>query len=286
MQKVAKILSGLPVRDQIADRLSRAISRRKKNGKSIPCIAIVQVGDLPESAAYIRQKKLFGERIGAIVKHIQFDGGAEESELVSTIVDLNNDSGVHGIIVQLPLPKHITVSNVIESIDSNKDVDGLTSVNVKHLQSGDGKGIVPATARGVLTLANHYGVNPKGKHVVVVGRSPLVGTPIAQMFLTAGATVTVCHKLTKPLYKYTAQADILVIAAGAPKLIKKKFVKKGQIIIDVGITVVERKGKRKLIGDLDEEGVKNIVAAYSPVPGGVGPLTVASLFENLCEVVK
>lgn len=282
----AKTLSGLPVRDAIADKLGKFISRRKKKGHSIPQLTIIQLGDLAESSAYIRQKKLFGSRIGATVEHLQFDTKTTESKIISTINRLNGNTKVHGIIVQLPLPKHISVLNVIEAIEPKKDVDGLTAANVKHLQSGDGKGIVPATARGVLTLSKAYGVEPKGKHVVVVGRSALVGTPIAQMFLTAGATVTVCHKLTKPLFKYTSEADILVVAAGSPKLITARFVKKGQIVIDVGITAIEKKGERKLIGDVDEEKVKGIVAAYSPVPGGVGPMTVASLFENLCEVVE
>lgn len=284
--KEAKVLSGLPVRDAIADKLCKFISRRKKKGHSIPHLTIIQLGDLAESSAYIRQKKLFGLRIGATVEHIQFDAKTTESKILSTINRLNGDTKVHGIIVQLPLPKHISALNIIEAIDPKKDVDGLTATNVKHLQSGDGKGIVPATARGVLTLSKAYGVEPKGKHVVVVGRSALVGTPIAQMFLMAGATVTVCHKLTKPLYKYTTQADILVVAAGLPKLITARFVKKGQIVIDVGITAIEKKGVRKLIGDVDEEKVKGIVGTYSPVPGGVGPMTVASLFENLCEVVE
>lgn len=284
--KEAKILSGLPVRDEIARRLRLFISRRRACNQSIPCLAIIQVGDLPESAAYIHHKKLFAEKIGAIVRHIQFDATITEKEIVNKIKKLNKNKKVHGIIVQLPLPQHISSLNVIEAIDSKKDVDGLTSVNVKYLQLGNKTGIIPATARGVLSLIKAYNISVEGKRVVVVGRSVLVGAPIAQCLLRAGATVTICHKLTQPLHKFTSQADVLIVAAGSPKLISKKFVNKKQIIVDVGITAIEHEGKRYLIGDVDSKKIKSIVSAYSPVPGGVGPLTVASLFENLCEVVE
>ena len=284
--KEARILSGLLVRDKVAQKLQRLISQRRNHNLSIPRLAIIQVGDLPESSAYIRQKKLFGERIGAIVDHVQFDITVTEKEILSVIDQLNKDKETHGIIVQLPLPKQLSVSTVVQAISPKKDVDGLTSTNVQHLMSGDGKGLVPATARGVMSLIAHYGIQPKGKHVVVVGRSALVGGPIAQRFLNTGATVTVCHRLTRPLHRFTSQADILIVAAGSPKLISKKHVRKGQIVIDVGITVVLKRGKRKLVGDVDVEKVKHIIGAYTPVPGGVGPLTVSSLFENLCEVVE
>jgi methylenetetrahydrofolate dehydrogenase (NADP+)/methenyltetrahydrofolate cyclohydrolase len=280
------VLSGLLVRDKVEQRLRRLISERRNQNLSIPRLAIIQIGDLPESSAYIRQKKLFGERIGAIVGHVQFDITVTEKEILNTLNRLNKDKTTHGIIIQLPLPKQLSTSVVLQAISPKKDVDGLTSANVQHLMSGDRKGLVPATARGVMSLVLHYGIHPKGKHVVVVGRSALVGGPIAQMFLNAGATVTVCHRLTRPLYRFTSQADILVVAAGSPKLISKNHVRKGQIVIDVGITAVSKRGKRKLVGDLDVEKVKHIIGAYTPVPGGVGPLTVSSLFENLCEVVE
>lgn len=286
MIKEAKLMSGIPVRDDVVKRLSRFVAQRKAKKLSIPHLTIIQVDELPESSAYIRQKELFGEKIGAEVEHIQLKKETTEKELVSLIGKLNKNKKVHGVIVQLPLPKHISKDIVLGLIDPKKDVDGLTPINVKRLMSDDKEGITPATARGVLTLCRAYKINPKGKHVVVVGRSALVGGPIIQTFLNAGATVTVCHILTKPLYKYTAAADILIVAAGAPKLISKKHVSKGQIVVDVGITVVNKKGKRILVGDVDAENIKDIVAAYSPVPGGVGPLTVASLFENLCEVVE
>lgn len=285
-EKTAKVLSGIPVRDAIAEELKEFVINRAISKLSIPHLAIVQVGDLPESSAYIRQKKIFGERIGAKVTHIQLAVDVTEKALIAKIKKLNEDVSVHGIIVQLPLPLHIDSARVIESIDSQKDIDGLTAPNVKHLITNDGKGIVPATARGVLTLCRAYNIDPKGKHIVVIGRSVLVGKPIAELFLNAGATVTVCHKQTKRLADHTQCADILIVAAGAPGLIRARHVRAGQVVIDVGITAKVSKNKnasRKLIGDVDIKSVSKIVKGLSPVPGGAGPLTVASLFENLCE---
>ena len=288
-QKLAKMLSGIPVRDAIADTLKEFVINRAISKLSIPHLAIIQIGDLDESSAYIRQKKIFGEKIGATVTHVQFAGDVSEKSVISKIHKLNEDESVHGIIVQLPLPGHIDTERVIEAIDPSKDVDGLTSKNVKRLIGNDGKGIVPATARGVLALCRAYNIDPKGKHVVVIGRSVLVGKPIAELFLNEGATVTVCHKQTKRLADHTVRANILIVAAGAPGLIRARHVREGQVVIDVGITAKasrSKNGLRKLVGDVDAKCVSRIVKGLSPVPGGVGPLTVASLFENLCEVVK
>lgn len=285
-QSIAKILNGKLVRDEIALKLQKKVSSMKIQ----PAISIIQVGELPASSVFIRQKKLFGEKIGVKVEHHLFPSTISEKELLAEIEQLNIDPTIQGIIVQLPLPAHINKNVIIESIDPYKDVDGLHSINVKKLWTEDSTGITPATAKGIMTLCKYYGIHVEGKKVTVVGRSALVGQPIAQCFLNAGATVTICHKQTKKLHEHTSMADIVVVATGVPRLIKEKHVRKGQIVIDVGITSIEKKIKnqivKKIVGDVDFEKVSKIVKAITPVPGGVGPMTVLSLFENVIEAAE
>ncbi len=279
------ILDGKKVRDEIAAELTRQISSSSKK----PTLAIVQVGDLEESNRYIQQKKLFGEKVGAEVILKKFDVMITEEALLSEITKLNKDSSVHGVLVQLPLSAHLNQYTVIEAIDPRKDVDGLTAQNLKLLWECKKEGYVPATVKGVLALLDYYHIELSGKKVVVVGRSTLVGKPMALALLNRDATVTVCHRKTKDLARETKQADVIIAAAGHINLITKDHVSSGQVVVDVGINLVtgehldEEVGKRKLVGDVDFEQVKDIVAAISPVPGGVGPMTVVSLFENLLQ---
>ncbi len=274
------ILLGTQIRDQIRERLSARIS----NANLKPILAILQVGKREDSTAYIAQKKLFAERIGASVKHIQYEETIKESALLDDIRLLNADDNIHGIILQIPIPEHLNKNTLIESIDPKKDVDGLTSANLKKLYENDPTGHMPATAKGIVTLLEHYKIPITGKKVVVVGRSSLVGKPVALALLNKDATVTVCHLETQNLEKETAQADILVVAAGHPHLITKNHVKEGQTIIDVGIN--PGSNGKKFVGDVDFDAVQDIVSAITPVPGGVGPLTVASLFENLVSACE
>lgn len=296
---MAKILNGKIVNEKIAKNLSSQISPLR----SKPKLVIIQVGDLAESNSYIARKKAFGEKIGAIVDHHKFPNNIREEKLITHISSLNTDPTVHGIIVQMPLPDHLDKDKIIESITPVKDVDGLTSTNLKLLWEGKEDGYTPATTKGVLTLLDYYKIPISGKNVVVVGRSFLVGKPTALAFLNKDATVTVCHSKTPNLKQETRKADILVVAAGKPKFIGPEHVSKNQIVVDVGINVVEGRqttndkrlfdkaqGKpesepatRKLVGDVDFDSVKDIVSAISLVPGGIGPMTVASLFENLLE---
>ncbi len=287
----AKILDGKKLNEKIANELAAKI--RGLTPK--PKLVIIQVGNLAESNAYIARKKSFGEKIGAIVDHIKLPQDVVKQALLSEIRNLNSDSSVHGVIVQMPLPKHLDRDKIIEAIDPKKDVDGLTSTNLKLLWEGRSQGYVPATTKGILTLLDYYKIPVSGKKVVVVGRSSLVGKPTALAFLNRNATVTVAHSKTKNLKLETRNADILVIAAGKPGLITKEYVSKGQVVVDVGITAIDQLpatknqkpemelAKKKLVGDVDFESVRNIVEAISPVPGGTGPMTVASLFENLFE---
>ncbi len=272
---MTKILDGRLVRDFFATELKERIDTLKDK----PNLAIIQVGDRIESNSYINQKKLFAEKIGALTKHIKFSEDESEENICLEIEKLNKDSSVHGIIVQLPLPKHIDKNILIQTIDPVKDVDGLTSVNTKLLWSNQ-KGHVPATARGIISLVDYYDIPIAGKRVVVVGRSDLVGKPVALSFLNRDATVTICHHKTSDIMSETKQADILVVATGHPSLITKDFVKEGQVVLDVGITLNKDK---KLVGDVDFGEVSKIVYAISPVPGGVGPMTVVSLFQNLLD---
>jgi methylenetetrahydrofolate dehydrogenase (NADP+)/methenyltetrahydrofolate cyclohydrolase len=268
-----KILDGKKVRDYIAEKIKLEL---KKLG-AIPKLTIIQVGNDERSSVYIKQKKIFGEKLGFEVEYIQLDKKISEKELISKIEILNSDSFTNGIIVQLPLPKNINTVNIVESINPEKDVDGLNSKNLRYIFEGTGDGFVPATTKGVFSLLDFYKIPIEGKKVVIVGRSLLVGRPTALTFLNRNATVTICHSKTKKLKEEIKSADIVVAAIGKPHFIKKSFVKRGQIIIDIGITKVGG----ALFGDVDFKPVSKIVRAITPVPGGVGPMTVVSLFENL-----
>ena len=267
------ILDGKKVRDSIAEKIISAL----KETKARPKLVIVQVGNEERSTIYVRQKKIFGEKLGFEVEHINLDKNIKEEELVSKIKTLNSEKAVNGIIVQMPLPAKINSAVVIENISPEKDVDGLSSFNLMALFRGEKGFFIPATTRGILSLLDFYKIDVSGKKVVVVGRSLLVGRPTVVSLLNRNATVTVCHTKTKNLKDEVKSADIVIVATGSPELIKKDFVKKGQIIIDVGITKVGD----KLLGDVDFENVSKIVKAITPVPGGIGPMTVVSLFENL-----
>ena len=270
--------------------------------RSPPKLIIIQVGDLAESNAYIRQKILFGQKIGAIVDHQKLPENISQKNLQTTISKLNTDPSVTGIIVQMPIPASLDKDTIIDSITPQKDVDGLTSVNLKLLWENRSEGHIPATTKGILTLLDYYKIPIAAKKVVVVGRSFLVGKPTALAFLNRDATVTICHKETRNLKLETKNADILVVAVGKTNLITKDHVSADQVIVDVGINAINNRqttndkrlttkpeselSSRKLVGDVDFENVSKIVAAITPVPGGVGPMTVASLFENLLAAYK
>ena len=285
------ILDGKAVNEKIAEDLKKEIALRSKSSQGRrPKLVIIQVGDLAESNAYIARKIKFGEKVGVVVDHQRFPNSITQEKLQTTIYKLNTDLMVHGIITQMPFPKHLDKDAIIESIDPKKDVDGLSSTNLKHLWENDGLGYIPATTKGVITLLDYYKIPVTGKHVVVVGRSFLVGKPTMLAFLNRDATVTVAHSKSQNLVEITKSADILVAAVGKPNLITKNHVHKNQVVVDVGITAVEPESGsdpvRKLIGDVKFAEVSKIVKAISPVPGGAGPMTVASLFQNLFEAYQ
>ncbi|MES2314554.1 MAG: bifunctional 5,10-methylenetetrahydrofolate dehydrogenase/5,10-methenyltetrahydrofolate cyclohydrolase [Patescibacteria group bacterium] len=284
----AKILSGNIIRD------SRIIELVKEFSEITPApeLAIIQVGDRPDSNAYISAKVSFAKKVGVVAHHIHLPEGSFQAEVVAEIKKCNENQLVKGIIVQLPLPEHINRDEVINTIEPRKDIDGQTAFNVQRLCEGRPDAIVPATARGIRELLSYYSIDIKDKKITVVGRSALVGTPVAQVFARDGALVTVAHSKTFDLVKETNSADAIIVAVGKPRLISVQHVHSGQVIIDVGITREGEVGldaKTKLVGDVDFDVVSMIIGptgAITPVPGGVGPMTVLGLFENLLDASR
>lgn len=283
---MSKILDGKKLSNALALKLSEKV--RKFHAK--PKIIIIQIGNLEESNTYIRNKKSFAEKIGVLAEHKRYPNSIRESRIIADILKYNRDQTVHGIMVQLPAPKNFDIERVLESIDPRKDVDGLTAINTKHLFDNN-ESFIPATAKGIISLLEEYKIKLVGTKIVIVGASTLVGRPVMLVLLNKGATVTVCHRNTKNLERETKQADILITAVGHPKLITKKHVSKNQIVVDIGINIIKNpKGKqalygagKKIVGDVDYENARKIVRAITPVPGGVGPMTVVSLFQNLLK---
>src|SRR3989344_2228287 len=251
-----------------------------------PTLAIIQVGARADSTLYIEQKKKFAKKIGAKVVVFRYGAAVSEEEITKKIHELNADPDIHGIIPQLPFTKHLDVFTITESITREKDTDGLTASNIKLCLENNPQGIIPATTKGIIVLLDYYSIPITGKHVVIIGRSTLVGKPTALAFINRNATVTICHRETKNLIDVISTADVLISAAGQPGLITKEHVRAGQIVVDVGITAREIEGKRILSGDVDFPNVSKVVTAITPVPGGVGPMTVLSLFENLFDAYK
>ena len=272
---MAKILDG----KKLSQSLALSLAKKIKKLQAKPKLVIIQIGDLAESNTYIKNKKAFALKIGAVALHKKYPSNVKESRVISDISRCNRDSFVHGIMVQLPAPKHFNIEQVLESIDPQKDVDGLTSINTKHLFDNN-EAFIPATAKGIIGLLEEYKIKLAGTKVVIVGQSSLVGRPAMLALLNKGATVTMCHKNTKKLEKETKRADILITAVGHFNLITKKHVSKNQIVVDIGINITKNK---KIVGDVDFQNVQKMVKAITPVPGGVGPMTVASLFQNLLE---
>jgi 5,10-methylene-tetrahydrofolate dehydrogenase/methenyl tetrahydrofolate cyclohydrolase len=311
------LLKGTQIRDSKRENLRSKINEiKEKEGDRFipPTLVIFQIGDNASSSVYIGQKKRFAEYVGAEVLHIALPEHVSEFDVIAEIQNYNMDDSVHGIIVQLPLPRHLSVHNITNSIDYRKDVDGLSGVSLGLLVQrnfkldedagiADGregnlemdkfkthpfKGFIPATAKGILSMLLEYNIELEGKKVCIIGRSVLVGKPTALLMLAKNATVTICHSKTINLKEITKQSDILISAIGKPGFINKTFVSENQILIDVGITSIDTKtgdgeNVRKVCGDFEYEEVSKVVYAITPVPGGVGPLTVTSLFENLFE---
>ncbi|MCM1170751.1 MAG: bifunctional methylenetetrahydrofolate dehydrogenase/methenyltetrahydrofolate cyclohydrolase FolD [Clostridium sp.] len=277
---MAKIIDGKLISKQIKDELKSKVEKLKSEGKEV-CLAVIQVGSDPASTVYVGNKKKACEYIG--IKSVAYELPEEttEEELLGIIDKLNKDDSVHGILVQLPVPKHINEEHIINAISPEKDVDGFHPASVGALSIGK-KGFVSCTPAGVIQLLKRSGIEIEGKDCVVIGRSNIVGKPMAMLLLRENGTVTVCHSKTKNLKEVCKRADILVVAIGKPKMIDASYVKEGATVIDVGI---HRNENGKLCGDVDYESASSVAGAITPVPGGVGPMTIAMLMNNCVEAV-
>lgn len=266
-----ELLDGKVLANDILDKLSLKV----KQLDTAPNLVVIQVGNDPASSVYVRNKERTAERVGINSETVKLSKHITQDELLEIIDKYNNDSLVNGILVQLPLPKHIDEQVILEAISPMKDVDGFHPLNVGKLNIGQ-KQMIPSTPAGIMELLKANHIELEGKHVVIVGRSNIVGKPLAHLLLEANATVTIAHSKTKDLKHLTKQADILVVAVGQPELITKDYVKTGAVVIDVGINRTES----GLKGDVDFNNVKLKVAAITPVPGGVGPMTIAMLMNQ------
>lgn len=271
------ILDGKNIREKILADLKKKIN----NLQEVPSLAVILVGDNPASQMYVNNKKKTAEKLGIKSQVITYSSDITQEILLNKIHELNTDKNIHAILVQLPLPEHIDKTAVINAISPDKDVDCFTTENYGKLAAGLEPAVYPCTPKGILLLLDEYGIDLDGKHVVVVGRSNLVGKPMSLMALKRNATVTTCHSHTKNLAEITKTADILISAVGN-NIIKADMVKEGCIIVDVGIFKDEKTGKMR--GDVDFEEVSKKASYISPVPGGVGPMTITSLMLNTYEL--
>ncbi|MBE7710247.1 MAG: bifunctional 5,10-methylenetetrahydrofolate dehydrogenase/5,10-methenyltetrahydrofolate cyclohydrolase [Cyanobacteria bacterium SIG32] len=276
---MAIILDGKNLRDKILAELKEKIDTYEKK----PTLVVILVGENPASQIYVNNKKKTAEKIGINSIVLNYPENTTEQELLNKINELNNDNEVTAILVQLPLPKHISKENIINAIDPKKDVDGFTPYNFGKLFSGEKPYVYPCTPKGILLLLKEYNIEVSGKHVVIIGRSNIVGRPLSQMMLNENATVTVCHSHTKNLSEITKTADVIISAVGKNIIEGEKMLKSGCVVVDVGI-FKDSTGRTR--GDVDFESASKIASYISPVPGGVGPMTITSLMLNTVELFE
>lgn len=277
----AQIINGFELAKEKRAQLAKEVEQLKREGIE-PALAVILVGDHPASQSYVKAKQKACEEIGIRSVLLTFPNDIFESFLLGQIARLNKDRSIHGILVQLPLPPQINELHVIEAIAPEKDVDGFHPLNVGRMMTGQ-QTFLPCTPYGILYMVQSLQVDIVGKHVVVVGRSNIVGKPVGQLFLREHATVTYCHSRTNDLEAITRQADILIVAVGKPKLITSSYVKEGAIVIDVGVNRLEN---GKLCGDVDFDDVKQVASYITPVPKGVGPMTITMLLHNTVQAAR
>lgn len=302
----AKILSGKEVADSIKQKVAEEVKSLKNEHGFSPCLVVVRVGEDAASAVYVGNKVKTSEELGLISEHKHLSETTTQKELLSLVEELNNRDDVDGILVQLPLPKHLDEKEILEKINPLKDVDGFHPINVGRLSQGHSS-LVPCTPAGVIEILKFYEIPIAGKHAVVIGRSNIVGKPMAQLLLAENATVTICHSRTENIAEISSQADILIAAVGRAGFVRADFIKNGASVIDVGINSVSDSEKAKelfgadelekrlntiekrgatLVGDVNPKEAKENAANFTPVPGGVGLLTVAMLMKNTVEAAK
>nr|MBE6544742.1 bifunctional methylenetetrahydrofolate dehydrogenase/methenyltetrahydrofolate cyclohydrolase FolD [Oscillospiraceae bacterium] len=279
---MAEIINGKIVSAKIREQIARDVSDFKTAEGRAPGLAVIVVGDDPASAVYVRNKHKACLEVGITSYQIEFPASISEEELLFKIDELNRDESVNGILVQLPLPKHINESAVINRIDPKKDVDAFHPENVGRIMIGD-YSFLPCTPAGIMALLDYYNVTVEGKRCVVIGRSNIVGKPMALLLLERNGTVTVCHSKTRGILEICREADIIVVAVGRKEFLKADMVKPGAVIIDVGIN---RGADGKLVGDVAFEGVSAVASMITPVPGGVGPMTITMLLQNTVTAAR
>ena len=275
---MAFLIDGKKISTEIKDEVKAKVAELKEQGIEV-CLAVVQVGNNPASCVYVNNKKKACEYVGFRSVSHELPEETTEAELLKLIDDLNNDDSVNGILVQLPLPKHMDENKVIDAISPYKDVDGFHLMNVGALSTGQ-KGFISCTPYGIIELLKRSNIEIEGKHCVIIGRSNIVGKPMGMLLLRENGTVTTVHSKTKNIKEITKQADILIAAIGKPRFVDDTYVKEGAVVIDVGIN---RDENNKLCGDVDFDKVEPIASAITPVPGGVGPMTIAMLMKNCLE---
>ncbi|MCX8122773.1 MAG: bifunctional methylenetetrahydrofolate dehydrogenase/methenyltetrahydrofolate cyclohydrolase FolD [Spirochaetes bacterium] len=290
---MAIIIDGKAIANEIKEEIKQEVVKLESQHGKKPTLAVILVGNNPASQVYVRMKKKSSEEVGINSLQILLDENTTQEELLTLISKLNSDTTVNGILVQLPLPEHINENEIINAIDPIKDVDGFHPVNVGKLVIGQQDCFIPCTPYGCQELIIRTIPEIKGKHVVVVGRSNIVGKPLANLMMQkdsrANCIVTICHTATQDIGFYTKQADILVVAVGKANIITKDMVKEGAVVIDVGINRIDdpdNPGKTKLVGDVKFDEVSEVAYAITPVPGGVGPMTIAMLLKNTVKAFK
>jgi methylenetetrahydrofolate dehydrogenase (NADP+)/methenyltetrahydrofolate cyclohydrolase len=287
----AQLIKGAEISRQIREEITREIEELKEKHGVTPGLATILVGEDPGSKVYVGQKEKACNKLGIYSERTDLPAETSQEELLALVEKLNNNTKIHGILVQLPLPKHIDAERVIYAIEPDKDVDCFHPVNVGKLMIGGGR-FLPCTPHGIMELLRRSGTTTEGKHVVMVGRSNIVGKPVVNLMLQpppgGNATVTICHTGTRDLAAFTKMADILIVAVGRPKTITAEMVKEGVVVIDVGVNRIGKtpEGKAILAGDVDFDAVQEKAAAITPVPGGVGPMTITMLMKNTVEAAK
>ncbi len=278
---VAKVINGKELSMELKKEIKREVENLHQQNV-IPHLTVILVGNNPASRSYVNGKKRASEEVGISSEIIELSESVSEKELLDIIHQLNNNERVHGILVQLPLPEQINVQHVIESIDPKKDVDGFHPVNIGRMMTGQDT-FLPCTPYGIIKMLQSKNITIEGKHAVVLGRSNIVGKPVGQLLLNEHATVTYCHSKTKSVTEITKQADILVVAIGRPNAINKEHIKEGAVVIDVGINRLE---DGRLTGDVDFESAAELASYITPVPRGVGPMTITMLLHNTLKAAK
>ncbi|MGT2924531.1 bifunctional methylenetetrahydrofolate dehydrogenase/methenyltetrahydrofolate cyclohydrolase [Streptococcus caviae] len=273
---MAEIIDGKALAQKMQAQLAEKVARMQEKYNLVPGLAVILVGDNPASQVYVRNKERAAKKAGFKSETVRLSDAISEEELIDVIESYNQDPSIHGILVQLPLPAHINDKKIILAIDPHKDVDGFHPMNTGHLWSGRPV-MVPCTPAGIMEMLSAYQVDLEGKHAVIIGRSNIVGKPMAQLLLDKNATVTLTHSRTRQLPQVAKQADVLIVAIGQGHFVTKDFVKEGAVVIDVGMN---RDDDGKLIGDVKFDEVATVASLITPVPGGVGPMTITMLLEQ------